>query len=64
MVGFGVCVIVVFNSNFVKKEYKYRVILTLCLDRNLFLVEVIELIKSDSGVYVCGAGTNIDLGKI
>nr|XP_044614411.1 fas apoptotic inhibitory molecule 3 isoform X2 [Equus asinus] len=63
MAGSGACATVVSNSNFVKKEYKHRVTLTPCPDRNLFLVEVTELTKSDSGVYACGAGTNTDLGK-
>ncbi|KAF5916565.1 hypothetical protein HPG69_005360 [Diceros bicornis minor] len=63
MAGSGVCATVVSNSNFVKEEYKHRVTLTPYPDRNLFLVEVTELARSDSGVYACGAGKNTDRGK-
>lgn len=57
------CATVVSNTNFVRMEYKDRVTLKLCPDQNLFLVEVKELTKSDSGVYACGAGGHTDLGK-
>ncbi|XP_054939902.1 immunoglobulin mu Fc receptor isoform X5 [Physeter macrocephalus] len=57
------CATVVSNRNFVKKEFKHRVTLELCPDRNLFLVEMTELVKSDSGVYACGAGMDTDRGK-
>lgn len=57
------CVTVVSNKNFVRMEYKDRVTLKPCPDQNLFLVEVKELTKSDSGVYACGAGMHTDRGK-
>lgn len=57
------CATVVSSKNFVKEEYKERVTLKPCPDRNLFLVEVTELTKSDSGVYACGTGMNTDQGK-
>ncbi|CAH7197684.1 fas apoptotic inhibitory molecule 3 [Phodopus roborovskii] len=56
------CATVVSNS-FVKEKYKRRVTLTPCLDKKLFLVEITQLTKSDSGVYACGVGVNTDLGK-
>ncbi|KAK2491180.1 hypothetical protein MC885_009496 [Smutsia gigantea] len=59
----GVCATVVSNKNFVKEEYKHRVTLKSCPDKNLFLVEVMELTESDSGVYACGTGLNTDRGK-
>ncbi|XP_035574765.1 immunoglobulin mu Fc receptor isoform X3 [Canis lupus baileyi] len=59
----GVCATVVSNKNFVKEEYKHRVTLKPCPDRKLFLVEVTELTKSDSGIYACGTGMNTDRGK-
>ncbi|XP_006730473.1 fas apoptotic inhibitory molecule 3, partial [Leptonychotes weddellii] len=59
----GGCATVVSNKNFVKEEYKHRVTLKPCPDENLFLVEVTELAKSDSGVYACGTGMNTDRGK-
>ncbi|XP_027985017.2 fas apoptotic inhibitory molecule 3 [Eptesicus fuscus] len=57
------CYTVVSSNKFVRKEYKHRVTLKLCPDQNLFLVEVTELTKSDSGVYACGAGRQTDRGK-
>ncbi|XP_057586088.1 fas apoptotic inhibitory molecule 3 [Hippopotamus amphibius kiboko] len=63
VVGSGVCTTVVSNRNFIKKEFKRRVTLELCPDRNLFLVEITNLIESDSGVYACGVGTDTDRGK-
>ncbi|XP_034522853.1 fas apoptotic inhibitory molecule 3 isoform X1 [Ailuropoda melanoleuca] len=59
----GGCATVVSNKNFVKEEYKHRVTLKPCPDKNLFLVEVTELTKSDSGVYACGTGMKTDRGK-
>ncbi|EQB78115.1 hypothetical protein CB1_000597012 [Camelus ferus] len=59
----GICSTVVSNRNFVSEEYKHRVTLELCPDRHLFLVEVTELTRSDSGVYACGVGMNTDRGK-
>ncbi|XP_062969531.1 immunoglobulin mu Fc receptor [Cynocephalus volans] len=59
----GVCATVVSNTNFVKEEYRSRVTLELCQDKNLFLVEVTKLTKSDSGVYACGVGVNTDWAK-
>lgn len=56
------CVTVI-STNFVRKGYRDRVALKLCPDQNRFLVEVNELIESDSGVYACGAGSNTDRGK-
>lgn len=57
------CVTVISNNNFVKKEYQRRVTLKLCPDQGLFLVEVKELTKNDSGIYACGEGLYTDLGK-
>lgn len=57
------CFTVVSSKHFVRKEYKHRVTLELYPDQNLFLVEVTELTKSDSGVYACGTGQNTDRGK-
>uniref|UniRef100_A0A671FVN2 Fc mu receptor n=1 Tax=Rhinolophus ferrumequinum TaxID=59479 RepID=A0A671FVN2_RHIFE len=57
------CVTVISNTNFVRMDYKDRVTLKPCPDQNLFLVEVKELTKSDSGVYACGAGRNTGWGK-
>lgn len=51
------------NKNFVREEYKRRVTLKSRPDKNLFLVEVMELTESDSGVYACGTGLNTDRGK-
>ncbi|XP_027975971.1 fas apoptotic inhibitory molecule 3 isoform X2 [Eumetopias jubatus] len=59
----GGCATVVSNKNFVKEEYKHRVTLKPCPDKNLFLVEVTELAKGDSGVYACGTGIKTDRGK-
>ncbi|XP_032278207.1 fas apoptotic inhibitory molecule 3 [Phoca vitulina] len=59
----GGCATVVSNKNFVKEEYKHRVTLKPCPDKNLFLVEVTALAKSDSGAYACGTGMNTDRGK-
>ncbi|XP_073073126.1 immunoglobulin mu Fc receptor isoform X2 [Manis javanica] len=59
----GVCATVVSNKNFVREEYKRRVTLKSRPDKNLFLVEVMELTESDSGVYACGTGLNTDRGK-
>ncbi|XP_037680788.1 fas apoptotic inhibitory molecule 3 [Choloepus didactylus] len=59
----GVCTTVVSNTNFIKEEYRSRVTLQPCPDKNLFLVEVTELTKSDSGVYACGTGRNTGRGK-
>ncbi|XP_047561057.1 fas apoptotic inhibitory molecule 3 isoform X1 [Lutra lutra] len=63
MVKTGGCATVVSSKNFVKEEYKERVTLKPYPDKNLFLVEVTELTKSDSGVYACGTGMNTDRGK-
>ncbi|KAJ8796161.1 hypothetical protein J1605_018103 [Eschrichtius robustus] len=63
IVASGGCATVVSNRNFVKKEFKHRVTLELLPDRNLFLVEMTELVESDSGVYACGAGMDTDRGK-
>ncbi|XP_007171625.2 fas apoptotic inhibitory molecule 3 [Balaenoptera acutorostrata] len=63
IVASGGCATVVSNSNFVKKEFKHRVTLELFPDRNLFLVEMTELVESDSGVYACGVGMDTDRGK-
>ncbi|KAB0404276.1 hypothetical protein E2I00_016749 [Balaenoptera physalus] len=63
IVASGGCATVVSNRNFVKKEFKHRVTLELFPDRNLFLVEMTELVESDSGVYACGAGMDTDRGK-
>lgn len=57
------CLTVVSSNQFVRKEFRHRVTLKLCPDQNLFLVEVTELTKSDSGVYACGAGRQTDRGK-
>ncbi|KAM7054949.1 immunoglobulin mu Fc receptor isoform 1-T1 [Molossus nigricans] len=57
------CMTVVSSKTFVKKEYKDRVTMKLYPDHNLFLVEVTDLTKSDSGVYACGTGLNTDRGK-
>lgn len=51
------------SKNFVKEEYKHRVTLKPYPDNNVFLVEMTELTKSDSGVYACGIGINTDRGK-
>ncbi|XP_065792770.1 immunoglobulin mu Fc receptor isoform X4 [Muntiacus reevesi] len=59
----GRCTTVVSNSKFVREEFKHRVTLEQHPDRNLFLVEMTELAKSDSGVYACGVGLNTDQGK-
>lgn len=59
----GVCSTVVSSKNFVKEEYKHRVTLKPYPDNNVFLVEMTELTKSDSGVYACGIGINTDRGK-
>ncbi|XP_027469392.1 fas apoptotic inhibitory molecule 3 isoform X2 [Zalophus californianus] len=59
----GGCATVVSNKNFVREEYKHRVTLKPCPDKNLFLVEVTELAKGDSGVYACGRGMKTDRGK-
>lgn len=61
--GSAVCATVVSNKNFFRKEYKRRVTLELFPERHLFLVEVTELTKSDSGVYACGVGMHTDEGK-
>ncbi|MBZ3880663.1 Fas apoptotic inhibitory molecule 3 [Sciurus carolinensis] len=53
----------VVSNNFIKKEYESRVTLKLCSDKNLFLVEMTELTKSDGGVYACGVGMHTDRGK-
>ncbi|XP_020022284.2 immunoglobulin mu Fc receptor isoform X1 [Castor canadensis] len=58
----GICATVVSNS-FVKDEYRNRVSLKPCSDKNLFLVEITELTESDSGVYACGLGKFTDRGK-
>ncbi|VTJ56087.1 Hypothetical predicted protein [Marmota monax] len=62
MVKPAICSTVVSN-NFIKKEYDSRVTLKPCLHKNLFLVEMTELTKSDSGVYACGVGTHTERGK-
>lgn len=59
----GRCTTVVSSSKFVREEFKHRVTLEQHPDRNLFLVEMTELAKSDSGVYACGVGRNTDQGK-
>lgn len=53
----------VVSNNFVKSEYKHRITLKPCSDKNHFLVEISELTESDSGVYACGLGRNTDRGK-
>ncbi|KAM4860790.1 immunoglobulin mu Fc receptor [Thomomys bottae] len=58
----GICTTVVSNQ-FTKKEYLNRVSLEPSSDKNLFLVEIMELNKSDSGIYACGVGRYTDLGK-
>nr|XP_004663512.2 fas apoptotic inhibitory molecule 3 [Jaculus jaculus] len=58
----GICVTVVSNT-YVKKEYKRRITLRPCFDKNLFLVELAELTQSDNGVYACGLGMHTDRGK-
>ncbi|XP_054419426.1 immunoglobulin mu Fc receptor isoform X3 [Pteronotus mesoamericanus] len=58
-----VCITVVSSNKYVKKEYKNRVTLDLLQDQNLFIIEMTEVTKSDSGVYACGTGMNTDLGK-
>ncbi|XP_012582242.1 PREDICTED: fas apoptotic inhibitory molecule 3 [Condylura cristata] len=58
-----ICATVVSNQNFVRKGYKRRVTLTTCPNKNVYLVEVTGLVKSDSGIYACGAGVNTDRGK-
>uniref|UniRef100_A0A8C6RRJ8 Fc fragment of IgM receptor n=1 Tax=Nannospalax galili TaxID=1026970 RepID=A0A8C6RRJ8_NANGA len=58
----SICVTVVSNS-FVKDEYRSRVTLKPCFDKNIFLVEVTKLTKSDNGVYACGVGTHTDRGR-
>lgn len=58
----GICATVVSN-NFVKEEYRDRVILQPCSDRNLFLVEMTELTERDSGIYACGLGMYTERGK-
>ncbi|XP_059760944.1 fas apoptotic inhibitory molecule 3 isoform X3 [Balaenoptera ricei] len=63
IVASGGCATVVSNRNFVKKEFQHRVTLALFPERNLFLVEMTELVESDSGVYACGAGMDTDRGK-
>lgn len=57
------CITVVSSKNYIRKEYKHRTTLTLYPEHNLFLVEVTELTKSDSGAYACGSGLNTDRGK-
>ncbi|CAI9179167.1 unnamed protein product [Rangifer tarandus platyrhynchus] len=59
----GRCTTVVSSSKFVREEFKHRVTLEQHPDRNLFLVEMTELAKSDSGIYACGVGLNTDQGK-
>ncbi|KAL2770911.1 fas apoptotic inhibitory molecule 3 isoform c precursor, partial [Daubentonia madagascariensis] len=59
----GICATVVSSNSFIKKEYTGRVTLRPCPDKNLFLVEVTELTKNDSGAYACGVGKNTDKGK-
>ncbi|XP_069315601.1 immunoglobulin mu Fc receptor [Eulemur rufifrons] len=59
----GICSTVVSSTNFIKKEYRDRVTLELCPDKNLFFVEVTELTENDSGDYACGVGRNTDKGK-
>uniref|UniRef100_A0A8C9DI80 Fc mu receptor n=1 Tax=Prolemur simus TaxID=1328070 RepID=A0A8C9DI80_PROSS len=59
----GICNTVVSSTNFIKKEYRDRVTLELCPDKNLFFVEVTELTENDSGAYACGVGRNTDKGK-
>ncbi|XP_040118871.1 fas apoptotic inhibitory molecule 3 [Oryx dammah] len=59
----GRCTTVVSSSKFVREEFKHRVTLEQYPDRNLFLVEMTELTKNDSGVYACGVGQNTDRGK-
>ncbi|XP_055275950.1 fas apoptotic inhibitory molecule 3 isoform X2 [Moschus berezovskii] len=59
----GRCTTVVSSSKFVREEFKHRVSLEQYPDRNLFLVEMTGLTKSDSGVYACGVGRNTDRGK-
>lgn len=56
------CITVV-STTFVKEEYKHRTTLNLFEDQNLFIVEITELTKNDSGVYACGAGLRTDRDK-
>ncbi|XP_048213433.1 fas apoptotic inhibitory molecule 3 isoform X2 [Perognathus longimembris pacificus] len=58
----GSCTTVVSNM-FTKKEYWNRVTLEPCSDKNLFVVEIMKLTESDSGIYACGWGRYTDLGK-
>ncbi|KAM6165202.1 immunoglobulin mu Fc receptor [Erethizon dorsatum] len=58
----GMCTTVVSN-NFVKEEYRHRVTLKPCSDKNQFLVEMSGLTERDSGVYACGLGRNTNRGK-
>ncbi|XP_037352287.1 fas apoptotic inhibitory molecule 3 isoform X1 [Talpa occidentalis] len=58
-----ICATVISNQNFVKKEYKRRVSLKYCPNKNVYLVEVTNLAKSDSGIYACGAGQKTDRGR-
>ncbi|XP_028386670.1 fas apoptotic inhibitory molecule 3 isoform X1 [Phyllostomus discolor] len=58
----GACITVV-STTFVKEEYKHRTTLNLFQDQNLFVVEITELTKNDSGVYACGAGMRTDRDK-
>ncbi|KAM5293724.1 immunoglobulin mu Fc receptor isoform 2-T2 [Glossophaga mutica] len=56
------CITVV-STTFVRKEYKHRTTLNLLQDHNLFIVEITELTKNDSGVYACGSGMRTDRDK-
>ncbi|XP_012872915.1 PREDICTED: fas apoptotic inhibitory molecule 3 isoform X2 [Dipodomys ordii] len=58
----GACVTVV-SSTFIRKEYWDRITLKPCSDKNLFLVAIMKLTESDSGIYACGVGKYTDLGK-
>ncbi|XP_008062633.1 fas apoptotic inhibitory molecule 3, partial [Carlito syrichta] len=53
----------VVSNKFVKEEYRDRVTLQPCPDKNLFQVEVTDLTESDSGVYACGTGKRTNRGK-
>ncbi|XP_010852511.1 PREDICTED: fas apoptotic inhibitory molecule 3 isoform X1 [Bison bison bison] len=59
----GRCTTVVSSNKYVREEFKHRVTLEQCPDRNLFLVVMTELTKNDSGIYACGVGGNTDRGK-
>ncbi|XP_006834272.1 PREDICTED: fas apoptotic inhibitory molecule 3 [Chrysochloris asiatica] len=63
MTGSKGCNTIVSSGTFVKKEYQNRVTKKVYPDKNLFLVEMTDLVESDSGEYACGIGMNTDRGK-